>query len=255
MANSFLPKQTIEFDGALLEELQGNVSDKMALTLLQELGLSSMPSSSAIHDNGCGYGVVTMAVMAANHPPASSHPGPAEPPTWPVTVREHPDACALAFPDATFDLSAATSVFAGLPDAAAAAAHVRRTLKPGGTAVVAVWKDMLWHTAPCARAPRHAGGCGRAPRALPRRDLVPEGRAGPGRRGLGLEDAGRRDCVRRAGRVVGAGRRLTADEDRWEEAVDAVLEELRQRSWNKLEDGVHKIRMVADVAIMKKKQG
>jgi len=46
------------------------------------------------------------------------------------------DACAtLTFPDNTFDLSVATFVFAGLSDDVAAASHVCRTLKPGGTGV------------------------------------------------------------------------------------------------------------------------
>lgn len=100
MATPFVPKQAIPFDGALLQELQGNVSDKIALNLLKDL--PALSSSSVIHDNGCGYGAVTMAVMASNPPTciqihatdinpmfmAQLQAKLAENPTWPVKVRD-----------------------------------------------------------------------------------------------------------------------------------------------------------------------
>ena len=42
------------------------------------------------------------------------------------------------------------------------------------------------------------------------------------------------------------------DEDKWDEAISSIVEELRQGEWHKVENGVHKIRMVADVAITEK---
>jgi hypothetical protein len=42
------------------------------------------------------------------------------------------------------------------------------------------------------------------------------------------------------------------DEDKWEEALDSIVEDLRQSEALQVEDGVHKIRMVADIAIAKK---
>jgi ubiquinone/menaquinone biosynthesis C-methylase UbiE len=70
----------------------------------------------------------------------SSHP------TWPVKVSTM-DACSLTFEESTFDLSFAFFIFAGLADDAAAAAHIYRSLKPGGTAVISVWSSMPWHVA------------------------------------------------------------------------------------------------------------
>ncbi|KAI2638720.1 S-adenosyl-L-methionine-dependent methyltransferase [Hypomontagnella submonticulosa] len=70
----------------------------------------------------------------------------AENPSWPVKV-DTMDACNLTFPDNTFDLSVTTFVFSDLSDDVAAASHILRTLKPGGTGVVAVWKEMPWHVA------------------------------------------------------------------------------------------------------------
>ncbi|KAK7999161.1 S-adenosyl-L-methionine-dependent methyltransferase [Apiospora marii] len=160
MANSFTPAKVIKFDGALLKERQGDVSDKIARALLQDLSLSHMPPSPVIHDNGCGYGAVTMAVMASDLPTgfrihatdvnamllAELEATLAQNPTWPVKVATM-DAFALTFPDNTFDLSVATFVFAGLHDDVAALSHVRRTLKPGGTGAIAVWKDIPFRTA------------------------------------------------------------------------------------------------------------
>lgn len=39
------------------------------------------------------------------------------------------------------------------------------------------------------------------------------------------------------------------DEEKWDEAIEAIVKELSQGKWHKVEDGIHKIRMVADVAI------
>ncbi|KAI2638721.1 hypothetical protein GGS26DRAFT_587488 [Hypomontagnella submonticulosa] len=61
MATPFMPKQAIEFNGALLQELQGDVSDTIARDLLRE-ELSPLTTSSVVHDNGCGYGAVTMCI-------------------------------------------------------------------------------------------------------------------------------------------------------------------------------------------------
>ncbi|KAK8092601.1 hypothetical protein PG999_014800 [Apiospora kogelbergensis] len=283
MTSTFTPKQAIAFDGALLKELQGDVSDKIALSLLkEEVGLSRMPPSSVIHDNGCGYGAVTMAVMAADPPAgvrihatdvndmylAELQATLARHPAWPVEV-ETMDACALAFPDRSFDLSVATFVFLGLRDPVAAAAQVRRTLKPGGTGVVAVWKDMPWHQALENAHVRIRGGADEpmAPfLAAPRyqkdelaRDAAAAGWSPDELRfvekaewlNLGA-DLKRWVTIAWSFLAAPAGGWKQRDEDRWDEAVDSVVEELAQGPWHKVEDGVHKIRMVSDVAIMKK---
>ncbi|KAK8075376.1 s-adenosyl-l-methionine-dependent methyltransferase [Apiospora hydei] len=276
-----LHPQAIEFDGALLKELQGDVSDKIALTLLKELGLSRMPSSSVIHDNGCGYGAVTMAVMAAEPPAgvqihatdinemylAELKATLAKNPTWPVKI-ETMDACALTFPDNTFDLSVATFVFAGLADDVAAASHVRRTLKPGRTGVIAVWKDMPWHAAlenahykirgadePMApflsmtwykknEVAKDAEAGGWSPDELEFVEKAEWLNLGP--------DLKRWATIAWSFLAKPAGGWQQRDEDRWDEAVDSIVEELGQDAWHKVEDGVHKIRMVADVTIMRK---
>jgi ubiquinone/menaquinone biosynthesis C-methylase UbiE len=70
----------------------------------------------------------------------------AENPERPVKI-ETMDACILTFPDNNFDLSVASFVFSGPVDDIAAALHMLRTLKPGGTGAITVWRDMPWHVA------------------------------------------------------------------------------------------------------------
>jgi hypothetical protein len=42
------------------------------------------------------------------------------------------------------------------------------------------------------------------------------------------------------------------DEDKCEEAIESIVKELTQNEWQEVEGGVHKIRMAAGVAIVKK---
>ncbi|KAK6821787.1 hypothetical protein PG995_008501 [Apiospora arundinis] len=287
MASPFVPKQAIAFDGALLKELQGDISDKIAMSLLKDLDLSDMPPSSVIHDNGCGYGAVTMAVMASDPPKdVQIHATDVNPifmaelkttltknPTWPVKT-DTMDACALTFPDNTFDLSMTTFVLAGLPDAVGALSHIRRTLKPGGVGVAAVWREIPWHAA-LVRAHRQTRGTDEplAPFLVMPNYKKAEVARDAEAAGWGLKNENEVEWTEKAEWVIlGADlkRWVTIgwsffakpggeegwrqrDEDRWDEAVDAVVEELRQGPWHKVEEGVHKIRMVADVAIMRKR--
>ncbi|XXH00511.1 hypothetical protein Hte_006857 [Hypoxylon texense] len=130
-AAPFVSKQAVKFDGTLLQELQGDVTDTIARDLLRE-DLPPIAPSSGIHDNGCGYGAVTTAIMESRSPPPPQdvqiHATDANPKflsplqaklvehlSWPVKL-EPMDACHLTFPDNTFDLSLATFVFLALKD-------------------------------------------------------------------------------------------------------------------------------------------
>ncbi|CAG5137771.1 uncharacterized protein ALTATR162_LOCUS201 [Alternaria atra] len=66
MATDFRPEQALDFDGALLQELQGDVSDSIARQLLEEIPPLTVPT--VVHDNNCGYDAVTMAIMESNPP-------------------------------------------------------------------------------------------------------------------------------------------------------------------------------------------
>lgn len=277
MTAPFMPKQAIPFDGALLQELQGNVSDTIARDLLKEL--PPLSPSSIIHDNGCGYGAVTQAIMHSNPPIGTRiNATDANPmfiaqlqaavsanPDWAVKI-DTMDACNLTFPDAAFDLSFTTFVFAGLTDDLAAARHILRTLKPGGTGVIAVWQDMPWYVA--LENAHHVTRGAHEPMApfLSKRWYKKE------KLSQVLTEAGWNNVqyvekaawlelgtdLKRWARIAWTflatpvGGWQQRDEERWDEAVEGIVGELETSEWHKVEDGVHKIRMVADVAIGRK---
>lgn len=66
MSTPFLPRQAVKFDGALAQELQGDVSESIARQIVQEL--FPLQPEALIHDNACGYGSVTGELMAAGVP-------------------------------------------------------------------------------------------------------------------------------------------------------------------------------------------
>ncbi|KAI1074875.1 S-adenosyl-L-methionine-dependent methyltransferase [Whalleya microplaca] len=258
MSTTWLPKQAVQFDGALLQELQGDVSDTIARDLLKAELRAAMKPSSVIHDNGCGYGAVTMAVMDSDPPDgiqiratdvnpmflAQLQQTLAKNLSWPVKV-DNMDACNLTFDAGTFDLSLTTFVFAGLENDVAAASHILRTLRPGGTGVIAVWKEMPWHV------------------ALENAHHKTRGQDEPMAPFLSKSwEAGWKD-VKFAEKAVWLN--LGADLKRWvtiawtflatpDKAIDSVVEELRQLDGQryKVANGIHKIRMVADVVIVEK---
>jgi len=277
MTTAFKPKQALGFDGALLKELQGDVSDSIARQLLEDL--PSLNESSVIHDNGCGYGAVTMAIMESDPPTgtkvnatdvnpmflAQLRAKLTENPSWPVKV-ETMDACKLTFADNTYDLSLTNFVFAGLPDDTGAASHIMRTLKPGGTGVIAVWAEMPWHVA--LENAHHKTRGAEEPMApflskswykKERIEQVTEEASWKGVKFVQKEaylnlgtDLRRWATIAWTFLGTPVGGWQQRDEDKWDDALDSIVEELQNCEGFKVEDGVNRIRMVADVAIAQK---
>ncbi|KAH9885877.1 S-adenosyl-L-methionine-dependent methyltransferase [Xylariomycetidae sp. FL2044] len=279
MANPFIPKQVVVFDGKLLQELQGDVSDAIARDVLRS-DLPPLKSDSVVHDNGCGYGAVTMAVMQCSQTDAvrieatDINPGfmaqlqgvLAANPSWPVHVREM-DACALTFADNTFDLSWASFIFTSLEDDVSAASHMLRTLKPGGTGIISVWKDMPWHAA--LQDAHHKTRGENEPMApflslrwYKKEKLEQVTRDAGWKNVKFLErdawlnlgpDLKRWATIAWSFLATPVGGWKEGDEDRWEEAIDSIVKGLQQLGdWYQVEDGIHKIRMVADIAMVQK---
>jgi ubiquinone/menaquinone biosynthesis C-methylase UbiE len=145
--------------------------DKMSSSYEQLIGLATgdiarhavslIPpptSNSVIHDNACGTGLATEALLAitsTSTPPAhptiqatdltpsmvSAIQRKASSNGWQNFTAQVMDAQALAFPDNTFDLSIMNFGIFFLPDPQKGADHIYRTLKPGGLAVVTSWKE------------------------------------------------------------------------------------------------------------------
>ena len=55
-----------------------------------------------------------------------------------ITIQQA-DACALPFPDASFDRALSLLVLHFVPEAEKAVAEMRRVVRPGGTVAAAVW--------------------------------------------------------------------------------------------------------------------
>ncbi|ETS86328.1 hypothetical protein PFICI_00156 [Pestalotiopsis fici W106-1] len=158
MSATFFPKQAVKFDGALAQELQGNVTEGIAQELLKVV--PPIKSGFVIHDNGCGYGSMTGEIMNSGVPNdikihatdksanylAQLRSTLTKNPSWPVEVAEV-NANDLTFADNYFDLSITDFVLLGLDDEIGAAKHILRTVKPGGTAAIAVWKEKPWQAA------------------------------------------------------------------------------------------------------------
>ncbi|KAI0015368.1 S-adenosyl-L-methionine-dependent methyltransferase [Xylariomycetidae sp. FL0641] len=285
--NTWMPKQAFKFDGALLQELQGNVNDKIAMSILNDL--PPLSPSYVIHDNGCGYGAVTSAIMNSDPPQGIQVHATdindaimgqlkeklIESPSWPVTLGVM-DACNTTFPDNMFDFSFTTFVFPVLNDDVSAAAHILRTLKPGGFGVIAVWEEIPWNTA-LEKAHRELRGADEpmAPilsKAWYKKERVEQATKDAGWNPRDVEFLEKTEWV-----TLGADIRRWAtiawgflarpeggwkqtDEDRWDEVIDSIVRELlrgkdpERGGWYRLEDGLHQIRMTADVAIMRKQE-
>lgn len=177
------------------------------------------------------------------------------------------DACALTYPDNMFDLSLTTFVFSGLEDDVAAASRIRRTLKPGGTGVIAVWKEMAWHTA-LEHAHYKTRGADEPMAPFLSKTWYKKEKVQQVTRDAGWsdvefveqaewldlgEDLKRWVTLAWSFLAMPVGGWKQRDEDKWDEAIDSVVQELLQGP-HKVEDGVYKIRMIADVALMRKQE-
>ncbi|EPE28413.1 S-adenosyl-L-methionine-dependent methyltransferase [Glarea lozoyensis ATCC 20868] len=277
MTTPFKPKQALDFDGALLQELQGDISEAIAGKLIKEL--PPLKKSSVVHDNGCGYGAVTIALMETELPAdiqvQATDINPMfltqlqaklkQNPTWPVKA-ESMDAQKLTFADNTFDLSISNFLFAGLTDDVAAASHILRTLKPGATGVIAVWKDMPWHAALEKAHHKTRGDDEPLPpflsKAWHKKEKLEQVVQEAGWKNVNfLEmdaylklgvDLRRWATIAWTFLATPVGGWKQRDEDKWDEALDCIVEELRNSQERKVEGGVHMIRMVANIATAQK---
>ena len=126
--------------------------------------LKSFPSSGGtVLDNACGTGAATEELLK-RFPTAEIYAADVVPPmiqAFKAVIESKPelqkqvkevrveDAQALSFADNTFDASITNFGIFFLPDPVAGAKQIYRTLKPGGTAVVTLWKafgfkPILW---------------------------------------------------------------------------------------------------------------
>jgi SAM-dependent methyltransferase len=144
----FAPKQMMPRSPGLLEALVGDVTEQVAAHLLTLI--PNIPTKSVIHDNACGTGQVSEAIMS-NHPNsitinatdvmpmfAQACTGKAAKNGWPLKAAVM-DAQKLTFPDSTFTHSFMNMALFSIPDAISTVEHVHRTLQSGGIAFITTW--------------------------------------------------------------------------------------------------------------------
>ncbi|MFB9948566.1 class I SAM-dependent methyltransferase [Rhizobium puerariae] len=129
------------------EQLMGRWSRKLAPLLIDFAGLSD---GERVLDVGCGTGSLTFAL-----PQAADLAEIAAIDYSPVFVAEairrntdprikvqQADACALPYPDRSFDRALSLLVLHFVPEAGKAIAEMRRVVRPGGVVAAAVWDHL-----------------------------------------------------------------------------------------------------------------
>ncbi|KAI0508623.1 S-adenosyl-L-methionine-dependent methyltransferase [Xylaria bambusicola] len=273
---AFRPKQITNYQAEHLAELQGDVSET-AINYVLGL-LPPFADGDVIHDNACGSGAVTETIMAQSPPKIQIYATDinaafvegvralSEKNSWPVETAVM-SAQEITFADATFTQSITSFAFHCLGDHDQAARQVYRTLKPGGLAVATVWIFM-----PHVEALQHAhwrtrGRDGPMPALLPlenfkESDLRQALQVG----GFKDEDISCSEKVcylkvpdmRRWAQLAWSylGHLPTGwsqtDEDKWDEAIDDIVDQLSSGDGIVVENGETVMRMIAVVAVAKK---
>ncbi|KAH7027899.1 S-adenosyl-L-methionine-dependent methyltransferase [Microdochium trichocladiopsis] len=263
--NTFSPKQALAPTPELYNELASGGADKVAMASLA--CTAPIPAGSVVHDNGCGTGFSSAAILASladgvkpgdiaikatdmSDDALTAYRMAAEKRAadWPSTAWEtqQMDASNLTFADETFTHSFMSLVIFVLSNNGVdAMKHVYRTLKPGGTAIVNYWSDLP--NLPALRAAAEATRPSGTPRIL---DMMGDW-FGPDKLRKTMEEAGfspEKVSVQEVDipiklpdnsidrfafmlwSFLGGSTSagwLRSDEERWDEAVGIVADKLR----------------------------
>lgn len=148
---AFWPRQMIPPTPESFKELARDGGERLAAVSLAQM--PAIPAGAKIHDNGCGSGAATTAIMASVPPEVAasisitgtdisrgavdSYRARAASSSWPAEGLVM-DADSLSFPDETFTHSIGNAmIFVGpRNNGVDAVKEMHRTLKPGGTLLV-----------------------------------------------------------------------------------------------------------------------
>lgn len=177
------------------------------------------------------------------------------------------DSNKLTFQDNTFDLSITDSVLLGLDDEVGAAKHILRTVKPGGVAALAVWKEKPWQAALKEAYRRTRGDAAPLPPFLAVVDYDTEQfknileRAGHEKTQLferaawiEMPDLKRWATIAWSFLSTAEGGWRQSDEDTWDRVIEICADEMQKEDAYVHEDGMHKIRMISTIAVTKKQR-
>jgi SAM-dependent methyltransferase len=273
---AFRPSQITNYQAEHLAELQGDVSET---AINYCLGLiPAFKDGNVVHDNACGSGAVTETIMSKNPPEIHIHATDinpqfvagvhklAEERKWPVTTAVM-SAQDITFPDNTFTHSITSFAFHCLGDHDQAARQVYRTLKPGGVAIATIWTFMPHVEALQYAHCRTRGEDGPMPALLPLENFKEADLRAALQVG-GFKDkkisCSEKICylkvpdMKRWAQLAWSylGHLPTGwsqnDEDKWDEAIQDIVEQLASGDGITVENGETVMKMISVVAVAEK---
>ncbi|PMD42035.1 S-adenosyl-L-methionine-dependent methyltransferase [Hyaloscypha variabilis F] len=279
--NQFVPKQAIAPTPELYDELVIDCMEKLAAATVSHL--TPFPNGAKIHDNGCGTGAATAAIMSFISPAAKIsingtdinsraieiYKRQAAEKHWPATAVPM-DSTALSYASELFTHSIGNALLFVLPnDGVDAVKEVYRTLKPGGIAALNSWayQPNMEPIQVAAQSTRPAGtplprqGMDKWLQAEFLQSVVEKG--GFERQKIKMVQSEvfveLGDLNRYATMLwsfiggTSAVGWLESDEQKWEEAITVVKKELKKSQGTRLLDGGKmQLRFVANIAIATK---
>ncbi|KAF2014408.1 S-adenosyl-L-methionine-dependent methyltransferase [Aaosphaeria arxii CBS 175.79] len=278
MSAPFAPKQALKFDPRYLLKLSAGLTRSVADQIVSN-HIPPLSKTSRIHDNGCGAGEVAKALVEHNAVPAGAtiaatdinttfldelNKALEENKSWPIESQVM-DATALTYPDSIFALSVTNMVFANVKDDVATAKHIYRTLAPGGTGIVSVWKDSPWINITIDAHYRTRGSDAPLPPPLAA-SLYSVDHLSKALKSAEIENVQYEDIVV-YGNMTDVKEWATiawsflarppdgwtqADEDNWDKAIGIIVNDLINGDFTHEENGVYKVKMIATAAIFKK---
>jgi SAM-dependent methyltransferase len=255
--------------------------------LPEELRCNALKLNSTIHDNGCGVGTATEAILTTSdfpppryqfectdidHKMLQTFEEEARASHYPANIHQM-NSDNLKFPDNHFDISFTHFVvpylFGNTTDTAR---HLYRTLRPGGRAVVTTWA-YLPHDGPVSRATFETRGMGSA-----RPAAVEPAWSSPPKIVEFFRDGGfdTEKCTQASHRVTfniednmlhlwasdlwsSVGMRaegwIREDEDNWNQTIDVIVRELKRAKGVRHYNGHYRLQLQANVVVAQKKGG
>jgi ubiquinone/menaquinone biosynthesis C-methylase UbiE len=278
----FVPKQALTPTPQLYDELVADGMEKLAKATLAQI--PSIENGAVIHDNGCGTGAATAAVISAisdssiqisikgtdiNDHALEIYNKQAADQTWPAEAI-HMDSTALSFPDGTFTHTIENAFLFVLPnDGIDASRETYRTLKPGGIAAFNSWSynptlDPIQVAAKVTRpsgTPLPRQGKDKWGQAEFLKSVVEKGGFEKDKITLMEVDVyvTTSEITRYAAMLwsfvggTSAVGWIKSDEENWDKAVDVLTRELRNTDGYKaLDEGRVQLKFVANIAIATK---